>query len=191
MKNSYETHGDVTTIFLKRKDGTIIETIIDTGDLPKVQEFPNSWCASWSTCTKSFYVYGSMPKENGKQSTLLLHRWLMNAPKGLQVDHINHDTLDNRRSNLRIVTHAQNRQNLKGAQRDNKSSGIRGVSWHKRNKKWQAKIKLKGKQQHLGYFDDVYEASLVAAEARARMMPYSQEARHEWMRNISPAIERG
>lgn len=177
MKNNYDVRGDTTAIFLRRKDGTILETLIDTVDLPRVQEFPNSWCAYWNSHTRSFYVIGNMPRENGKHSTVLLHRYITEAPNGLDIDHINHKTLDNRcSSNLRIVNRAQNRQNLKGAYRNNESSGIRGVSWYKQANKWRAQIKLGGRVYHLGYFDDVHEAGRVATEARAKMMPFSKEA---------------
>lgn len=176
MKNSYEIRGDVTAIFLKRRDGSVLETLIDTDDLSRARDFPNTWCAQWNSHTCSFYVRGNMPRENGKQTAIYFHRWLMDAPKGLQVDHVDHDTLYNRRYNLRIVSCAENQQNRKGAARNNKSSGILGVSWHKQAKKWQAKIWFEGKQRYLGLFTGKHEAFLVAAEARSKLMPYSLEA---------------
>ena len=45
MKNRFVVRGDITIIFLDRQDGTVIETIIDTADLPKAAAFPNKWCA--------------------------------------------------------------------------------------------------------------------------------------------------
>jgi hypothetical protein len=93
----------------------------------------------------------------------------------MDIDHINHNTLDNRRSNLRTITHAENLQNQTGAHSNNKSSGIRGVYWCIHRNKWRAQIKLKGKQYNLGYFEDKYKAGLVAKEARLKMMPFSLE----------------
>ena len=61
------------------------------------------------------------------KTTVYMHRLIMAAPRGRQVDHINHDTLDNRRENLRIVTNRQNNENRNGAYKNSKS-GIRGVS---------------------------------------------------------------
>jgi hypothetical protein len=56
----------------------------------------------------------------------------MGAPKGMSIDHINHNTLDNRKANLRIVTHQQNNTNRNGAYSTSKT-GIRGVSIHQSN----------------------------------------------------------
>ena len=68
-------------------------------------------CISYVKHTNSFYIMTSDRK--------YLHRIIMNAQKGQVVDHINHDTLDNRRENLRIVTHAENRRNSLKAYTDN------------------------------------------------------------------------
>ncbi len=103
MKNDYEIRGDVTAIFLKRKSGEIVETIIDTKDLSLVQTFPYTWCANWFNTSNSFYVSGS-----DKGRTIYLHRFLLNFPENMVVDHINHDPLDNTRTNLRIVTKSEN-----------------------------------------------------------------------------------
>ena len=63
--------------------------------------------------------------EGGKQGGELMHRRILNAPDGVQVDHINHNTLDNRRSNLRLCSLAQNQMNRKRA--SNNTSGYKGV----------------------------------------------------------------
>ncbi|UVI31198.1 HNH endonuclease [Paenibacillus spongiae] len=175
MKNDYEIRGPITVIFLRRKDGTVLETLIDTDDLQSVNEFPNTWFAHWSSEVKNFYV-GGMHKVGDKWKPAMLHRWVTNAPSHLVVDHINHNTLDNRQScNLRLLTIAQNLQNRQGAQ-SNSKSGVRGVSWHKEKKKWDARVKLNGKYKRIGYFDDLEEAKTAIEAARAELMPFSQEA---------------
>jgi len=116
MKNDYEIRGKETAIFLRRKDGTVLETLIDTADLPKVQKFGGAWFASKGNKGRSgFYAAMNIRRNDGSYTLVLLHRVITGAPKGYDVDHRNHDTLDNRSSNLRIVTRAENHQNRKGA----------------------------------------------------------------------------
>lgn len=173
MKNTYEIRGEITAIFVRYK-GKELETIIDTNDLRKADEYKGTWYAYWNIVAKALYVTGGLANGKYKRTSLYLHRWLLDAKKGSIVDHINHDTLCNTRKNLRIVNHSQNAQNRKGHTRTN-SSGIRGVTWHKRLKKWHARIVLNGKSVHLGYFTDKKEAGKVASEARKNHMPYSSE----------------
>jgi len=93
-----------------------------------------------------------------------MHRLIMNAQPGEQVDHINHNTLDNRKPELRLCTKSQNQHNV-GKRQDN-TSGFKGVTWHKRDQKWQARIMKSGKDKHLGNFDTpelAYEAYCRAA----------------------------
>jgi AP2 domain-containing protein/HNH endonuclease len=92
-----------------------------------------------------------------------LHRLIMNAPADKEVDHINGDTLDNRRCNLRICSHKENLRNQKLPK--NSKSGYKGVTWYKRIKKWRSHIRLNKKQIHLGYFDDIKLAANAYNEA--------------------------
>lgn len=86
-----------------------------------------------------------------------LHRYIMIINNSnLVVDHINRNPLDNRKSNLRICSYKENGFN-KSIRVDN-TSGIPGVSFHKINKKWRAKIKYNNLTIHLGYFEDINEA---------------------------------
>lgn len=78
------------------------------------------------------------------------------------VDHINGDPLDNRRSNLRLVTHQQNIRNRGGPQA-NSSTGLLGVS--RKRSKWRAYINVDGKQINLGVFDTPEAASEARKEA--------------------------
>jgi superfamily II DNA helicase RecQ len=96
----------------------------------------------------------------------LLHRVIMDCPEGMMIDHIDHDRLNNCRSNLRIVTHQQNLMN-KGKYKNNKS-GIIGVYWRKDVEKWRAQIRFNNKNIHLGYFDDLEEASKARKDAEIK-----------------------
>ena len=86
-----------------------------------------------------------------------LHRYIMNINNSnLVADHINRNPLDNRKANLRVCNYQENSFN-KSIRSDN-TSGIPGVSFHKTNKKWRAKIKYNNLTIHLGYFEDINEA---------------------------------
>ncbi|WP_442951582.1 HNH endonuclease [Paenibacillus sp. GYB004] len=143
--------------------GESFQTIVDTCMLGRIASF----CGMWYPAKLGgpLYVAGSLPEGNSSKKTLLLHRFILNPPSSYLVDHINHDTMDNRLVNLRLVTRSENGQNRKGAQQNSKS-GIRGVSWHKQNKKWVAQIKVNGKRMCLGFFSDIHEAERVVGEAR-------------------------
>lgn len=92
--------------------------------------------------------------------SFLEHRlvWLYShgiMPKD-QIDHINHIRDDNRLENLRIVSHQENQRNRSKSK--NNVSGITGISWHKSTGKWQAKIKVDGKMEWIGIFEDYFES---------------------------------
>lgn len=87
-----------------------------------------------------------------------MHREITKAEPGLVVDHIDHDTLNNTRANLRICTH-QNNVIAHRLSRANKS-GFTGVFFNKSRRKWDAQIKLDGKSIHLGRFKTPEEAAL-------------------------------
>lgn len=86
-----------------------------------------------------------------------LHRAIMSAPLGVSVDHINGDTLDNRKSNLRLATSSENGANV--PKREGTSSRFKGVCWDKNGHRWKAHIGYQGKRVHLGYFVDEEEAA--------------------------------
>lgn len=83
-----------------------------------------------------------------------------------QIDHINHITSDNRIANLRDVSSAQNHQNR--ARKTKSASGYLGVTWHKRDQRWQAHIEVNGKPTHLGVFQNLDDA--IAARQQAEVL---------------------
>lgn len=86
-----------------------------------------------------------------------MHRFILDTPAGYSVDHINQDKLDNRRRNLRLATAQQNSANAKKSSAN--TSGYRGVSWSKKEKRWRAVISVGYKTLTLGYFVDIKEAA--------------------------------
>jgi hypothetical protein len=106
-----------------------------------------------------FYARREMPRVSGKRSYIYMHREVMGLENGnpIMVDHIEPpNTLDNRRSNLRIATSQQNRNNQGLGSRN--TSGFKGVTWSKSKRKFRAMIMERGKYKFLGYFDKAEDA---------------------------------
>lgn len=99
-------------------------------------------------------------KDSRTGKTIYLHRLLTECPVGLYVDHISRDALDNRRSNLRVLTCSRN--NMNRTKSKGKSSVFMGVSYDKRSKRWLARATVQGVVTVIGRFHDQTEA----AEAR-------------------------
>jgi len=99
-----------------------------------------------------------------KPQKTYMHREIMGLPEGKSIDHINGNKLDNRKSNLRIVTKSQNMRNQKKS--SNRTSIYKGVSQIlNRSKKWQAKIKFGGKTYRIGEYFTEQEAALAYNQA--------------------------
>ena len=101
--------------------------------------------------------------DNKTGKELRMHRMVANCPDDKIVDHIDHNTVNNRSTNLRICTQLENCKNY--GMKSNNSSGFNGVMWNKRNKKWIASITVNYKKIYLGSFSnkqDAIEARLKA-----------------------------
>lgn len=86
-----------------------------------------------------------------------LHRLLLDAPRGVLVDHCNRNGLDNRRNNLRLATNSQNAANA--IRRSDNASGYKGVCWDRDRGQWRAYITEAGRLRHLGLFGNIAEAA--------------------------------
>jgi hypothetical protein len=96
----------------------------------------------------------------------MLARVIMQPPDGMEVDHWDHLPLDNRRSNLRIVTPNENSRNRRT--RPNNTSGQPGVSWHEVASKWFAYINVDSKRINLGYYEYYEDACRVRRDAEVK-----------------------
>jgi hypothetical protein len=127
---------------------------IDDDDFDRVSQY--KWHANFNSSTR-IYACHSLKK-------LRMHRLIMDAPQDLFVDHINGDTLDNRKANLRLVTHLQNCHNLQNPriskERAEIHSKYRCVYWDGKAK-WCAYIGYKSKKLQLGCFRDEDDAALM------------------------------
>ena len=104
--------------------------------------------------------------KKSRGSLVYLHQEIIKVPKGMVVDHINNDGMDDRSANLRAATPAQNMRNRKKYDR-NCSSKYKGIHWYKQYSKWSASIRFENKRIFLGYFKDEVEAAR-AYDAAAR-----------------------
>jgi hypothetical protein len=100
----------------------------------------------------------------------LAHRicWLLyygNMPK-YAIDHIDGNGLNNKIENMRDVSTSGNQRNQR--MQSNNTSGVTGVFWHKQTEKWQALVRVNGKQKYLGLFTDITEAEKVVKKFRAK-----------------------
>lgn len=147
--------------------------IIDAKDFDLVNQYKWYYRKSGKTNGKngyaqhSFYVPNSFNKNRGYREhiSLFMHNLILRPKKGFVIDHINHNGLDNRRSNLRRVTVRQNYANF--PLRKNKS-GYRGVTYHarlKNSKPYEARIRVDNVQLSLGTFLTANEAAEIYNKA--------------------------
>jgi hypothetical protein len=129
-------------------------TIVEPADYYRLGNI--KWCLGGHE--RKSYAIGGIRNNMGGVKIVYLHREIMTAPKGRIVDHKNGDSLDNRRANLRIATHAQNSSN-KRKTRTKTTSRFIGVSYEKSQNRWAVKIKHKGKSHWIGGFKSEIEAA--------------------------------
>jgi hypothetical protein len=169
LRNRCDVRGGVTAIFLDRKDGTSVETLVDTEDLPKIAALDVKW---WLCDGK--YAAANLPAPSTQ--SVYLHRVVMGAEAGNSfIDHIHGCTLDNRKSELRPVSNSQNMLNVPGA-RKNSKSGVRGVVWHGRARKWQAQVTVNGKVKYLGLHTEIAaaESTVISYLGERGLVPCQQ-----------------
>ena len=146
---------------INSKNYGLLEILLDDEDYERLEnDFPNM---NW-TITKNRNKLYAEKRVNKKN--IYLHRYIMNCPKGKYVDHINHNTLDNRKENLRITNNADNLRN--GQLRPNNTTGINGVYYDKTRKKYVARIRVNYKIIHLGSFNTLKEATQKRKEAEVK-----------------------
>jgi len=169
MKNKYIVNGKVTTIFIKQRSENVVATVIDTEDLSRLIKNKYSLCVRWDEKRKTYRVKVKTSID-GIVKLVYLYRFLVNAPSDKMVDHKNHDTLDNRKSNLRLVNNQQNLQNRAGADCDSKS-GYRNVWWNTQQNKWSVSFSSKRKHYYCGSYESIAEAIAVANKKRKEILP--------------------
>jgi len=161
---------DITLIPLYARDGTVrAYTMIDTAD------------ASWVNEDRWHLGSDDRAQRIVSGETVFLHREVMNVDYGnpIIVDHFNRQHLDNRRSNLRLVTQAQNAQNR--SKKAPATSKHRGVCWKPArgaknpHGRWCARLSVTGIAIHVGYYDTEEAAAEAVQAARRKLMSHAVE----------------
>lgn len=167
--NNYivDEENGIAKIELHRRNADSLYAIIDLEDLERVINYPYTWFAQYNKDINNYYVRASVYNTDIKHSEVMfLHQFVMDA-NGRFVDHKNSDTLNNRKSNLRIVIDSNNSKNRK-SKNSNNTSGYRNVSWSNSYNKWVVQMQIDKKNTLLGKFDDVHEAGKFAEEMRKK-----------------------
>lgn len=129
-------------------------TLVDDDVYESIKVF--NWHVDGRGYVKSAMAVKGTAKWGVVRKTKALHHIVLGRKQGLEVDHINRDKLDNRRENLRHVTHSTNI--LNGSIRSTNKSGVKGVCHWWRDGGWRAYATVGGKQIHLGYHRKLEDA---------------------------------
>jgi hypothetical protein len=137
--------------------------VVDDEDYPRLKDY--KWCARrQSGGRRQWYALSHDRGSDGRRFSILMHRLIMNAPPGIEIDHksgvflaTDPKGLDNRKSNLRLATDSQNARNA--SRRSDNTSGYKGVSWNSFHDAWSAHIMVGGKRRFIGYFGTAEEAA--------------------------------
>jgi len=126
--------------------------LVDDRDAALVRSY-----GSWHAARRGRRWYAASSEPGNRAHRVLMHRLIMGAERGLDIDHINHNGLDNRRENIRVSTHSTNDANV--PKRAGTSSQYKGVTWDAWAGRWKAGIKVNYRSIHLGRFDDEKDAA--------------------------------
>lgn len=170
--NEYKICGDYTILYIHMENQKDHEVLIDTEDLERVKELNVKWCAAWNKRSNVYYYRCS--KYVGKSENLksgyknyYLHRWIMNAKKNEYVDHKDHNTKDNRKSNLRITNNSKNNMNRNGANKNN-NTGVRNVSYMKNDNVYWVQFMKEGERYKWVFSSDEFKEACEFAEKKRK-----------------------
>lgn len=158
MKNRYEIKDTHAEILVTSNRFPKARILVDFQDLDLLLTTPITWTAI-GTLSRPYAAY-KVRRHPLKPLQVYMHRFLMGAPSGLVVDHINHNTLDNRRENLRVVTPAANSLNNRAL----------GVTFDTQCARWKARIHFQGRQRHAGFFSNKEDAIAAASALRTQLL---------------------
>lgn len=165
LRNNYRVEGDFAYIELSSAKYGKMETKISLSDLDKAISMPYTWYPKHAAKTDNFYVAANIYVSKKTRTTIKLHRFLLSPDDSyLDVDHINHNTLDNSRENLRVTTPSQNQMNRNRSNKNNRT-GVIGVSYRKDSQKYRVRVYRDRKlvfNEEFAELEDAEQASISA-----------------------------
>lgn len=166
---------DISILHISNRKKENFEIIIDTEDTEKIKNCGFKWNMGWNVIKGHrykgiYYVkaskYLGIIEEKPRYESIYLHRFILGiSERFVLVDHINRNSLDNRKSNLRITNFGGNTKNRRG-ENVNNTSGERNVSLI--NGWYVVQIQVDGKNTVLGKFSDIEQAKATAGQARQK-----------------------
>ncbi len=171
--NKYQIKGDITELYETNKKGENFIIFIDTSDLQKLIDLDYHWHIGYSIKGWNYAratVYVESVNKKAVEKIYYLHKLLLgiaNLGKKIHVDHENHNTLDNRRDNLRVILAYNNKRSRKGPNKNNKS-GYRNVSWNDTINKWVIQFQVNGRNTIVATGDNLDETGKLANELRPK-----------------------
>lgn len=166
-----------------RSSDKYVNCFIDNEDYSSFKKF------RWFLHKDGYAYRYEYDRRISNNSCILMHRQIMSANKfpGFEIDHINGNRIDNRKSNLRVVKRSHNNQNSK-IRRDNKS-GFRGVWFDEKTKKWCSSIKLEDKRIWLGRHETPYQAAIAYNQMASKL--YGLHAKLNIIQSASTGFRAG
>jgi hypothetical protein len=166
MKNDYVINNGIVHIEINSPKYGKFFTKVSLGQLDRLKDLDRAITIRYDPKMRGFYACFKM---NNKPTQF--HRWLTNAEKGTHVDHQNSDTLDNTDENLHVCSPDENKR--KKRRNIINTSGVIGVYWDKRMKKWKAQLRSSGVHYHVGYFEDIQEAARAIEAKKMELWGYA------------------
>ena len=173
LKNEYTIEdGHVRMKLVSKKDG-VHYTLFDLHYIDKVINSKLSWHLKWDSSLQSYYCkatkYLGLKDGKPKYKTVYFHRFITDTlDSDYYIDHMNHDTLDNRLDNLKITTQQDNTRNRRGANR-NSATGVRNVSYDVRKEMYIVQLQVKGVNTVVGEFTTLEGAKQFATNKRKEL----------------------
>lgn len=170
-KYNYKIEGNTVIIEFKQRNGNLHYGLIDLEELDLFLNYKYKWHVAWHVKTKSYYIrateYLGLIDGKPKYQLVYFHTYLMNPKEDEIIDHRNHNTLDNRRDNLRPINYSNNLKNRNGLN-DNNITGVRNVSWAKSTNRYLVQFQVNGKNTCFGRFkkEDFDKAKQLADKLR-------------------------